>query len=76
MNNPTTPAQIAERLTDCERDLLLGRVSGWGSWMWSAGSHMVSLGLGTKRLGSIDFDTPLGLAVRVHLLNQEHPYDK
>jgi hypothetical protein len=51
--------ELADRLTSHERDLLLGNCEGWGSWMFTAGEYLCSLGLGTKRDGSIRFDTPL-----------------
>lgn len=62
--------EMAGRLTGLERDLLLGHCTGWGSWMFEAGSYMVSQGLGTKQDGSIRFDTPLGLVVRAILQEQ------
>jgi hypothetical protein len=51
--------ELAEQLSEHERALLLGECDGWGSWMFEAGGHLCSLGLGTKRHGSITFDTPL-----------------
>lgn len=54
-----TLEQIADKLSDLDKSLLLGEEKGWGSWMMESGSYMVSLGLGTKRDGSIYFDTPL-----------------
>ncbi len=50
-------------LTDLECELLLGESSGWGSWMFSVGSDLCTKGLGTKRDGSITFDTPLAKRV-------------
>jgi hypothetical protein len=35
--------------------------------MFSAGSHLCSLGLGTKRDGSIQFDTPLAKEMIAYL---------
>ena len=64
--------RVADGLTKLEADLLTGRAEGWGSWMFPAANHMVWLGLGTKRDGSISFDTPFGLAVRNHILEQAH----
>ena len=66
----TDAEKIADRLSDLERDILLGRCDGWGSWMFSAGSRLVSLGLGTKRAGSISFDTDLAGQVRSILLER------
>jgi hypothetical protein len=51
--------ELADKLTSHEIDLLLGNCEGWGSWMFEAGEHLCSLGLGTKSYGSIRFDTPL-----------------
>lgn len=53
---------ILSKLTPLEKDLLAGRCEGWGSWMFTAAKHMVSLGLGTERGGNISFDTPLARA--------------
>lgn len=58
---------IAGKLSPLEIDLLCGRCEGWGSWMFTAGGFMVSLGLGRKENGSIFFDTPLADEVRDHL---------
>jgi hypothetical protein len=63
-------AELNAKLTDNERDLLLGRCSGWGSWMFEAGGHLCSLGLGTKRNGSIKFDTPLAKELSEWLASQ------
>jgi hypothetical protein len=54
---------VIDSLSEMDRQLLLGECKSWGSWMWSSGSYMVSLGLGTKRQGNIQFDTPLAAAV-------------
>jgi hypothetical protein len=54
---------IIAQLGELDRNLLLGRCEGWGSWMSISGSYMVSLGLGTRHDGSISFDTPLAKAV-------------
>lgn len=67
----TTAADIARGLTSCEHDLLMDRCSGWGSWMFTAGHHMASLGLGTVRDGSIAFDTPLAAEVVAILQAEE-----
>jgi hypothetical protein len=58
---------LGERLTDSERALLLGECDSWGSWMFDAGEHLCSLDLGTKRDGSIAFDTPLVEQLRTAL---------
>lgn len=50
-------------LTDLERELLLGKSGGWGSWMFECGSGLVAKGLGSKRNGSIYFDTLLAKQV-------------
>lgn len=65
-------AAVATQLAESQKDLLLEQCSGWGSWMWEAGNDMVRKGLGTRRAGSIQFDTPLAEAVRNYLRSQEH----
>ena len=69
MTTPTPEelVELADKLTTNERDLLLGQCEGWGSWMFDAGEYLCSLGLGTKRDGSIQFDTPLAHELRMHL---------
>lgn len=62
-------AIVAGKLSLLEADLLCGRCEGWGSWMFTTGGYMVSLGLGTSKNGNIQFDTPLADAVRDHLAN-------
>lgn len=62
-------ARIARGLTRSEADLLCGRCTSWGSWMFEVGEHLVSLGLGAMRDGSITFDSPIGLQVREYLEN-------
>lgn len=52
-------ARIADSLTPLEQQLLLGECDRWGSWMFTAGARLCGLGLGTKRDGSIRFDTAL-----------------
>lgn len=52
-------SELAGKLSELDKSLLLGTESGWGSWMFTSGSYMANLGLGTKRNGSIAFDTPL-----------------
>jgi pyruvate/2-oxoglutarate/acetoin dehydrogenase E1 component len=65
MTEGGTMTQVSEllaldaKLTDDDRALLLGECDGWGSWMFTAGEYLCSLGLGTERGGSIAFDTPL-----------------
>lgn len=61
-----------DSLSAHDRELLLGEAKVWGSWMFSSGSYMCSLGLGTKRDGSIAFDTPLAAAV-IKALREEQP---
>lgn len=61
---------LISRLTASERDLLLGNCTGWGSWMYEAAEHLVSLGLGTHENGSIYFDTPLATEVIAALRSQ------
>jgi len=63
-------ARIAAQLSPLDRQLLLGECKGWGSWMWDSGTHMASLGLATRRGGSIQFDTPLAQAVIAYLKAQ------
>jgi hypothetical protein len=63
----TDVTAIADSLTECERDLLLGFASGWGSWMWEAGEVLCSKGLGTRGPGTIQFNTPLANEVREYL---------
>jgi len=65
--------EVVSKLSSEEQDLLMGRCADWGSWMFTAGNYMVSLGLGTKRNGSIYFDTPLAADVIVYL--KEHDND-
>lgn len=51
-----TPAELralAERLTPCEQELLMGIPTSWGSWMWEAGCGLVAAGLADRRNGSI-----------------------
>lgn len=55
--------QITKGLTDLEKHLLLKTATGWGSWMWSCGNGLVAKGLGSKRGGSIHFDTELAKKV-------------
>ncbi|MDP9412696.1 MAG: hypothetical protein M3Q08_01090 [Pseudomonadota bacterium] len=59
--------EIAASLTPLERDLFMGRCERWGSWMFTAGAHLCSLGLGRRDGGSIYFDTPLADEVRAAL---------
>lgn len=66
-DDPGRVDEVIAKLTAPDRDLILGNCNGWGSWMWDSGSFMVSLGLGTKRPGSIQFDTPLAKAVIARL---------
>ena len=63
--------ELAEKLTEHEKQLLLGECDGWGSWMFEAGGYLCSLGLGTKRYGSIAFDTPLAKEMIVYLRARE-----
>jgi hypothetical protein len=59
--------ELADKLTSFEKELLLGECQGWGSWMFTAGETLCSFGLGTKRNGSIKFDTPLAAELIDHL---------
>ena len=65
--NQTNLNTLASRLSDLDKSLLLGTADGWGSWMFTSGSYMVSLGLGRKCGGSITFDTPLARELIDHL---------
>lgn len=71
----TEAEQVVEGLSEMERELFMGEVKGWGSWMFSVGSDLVAKGLGTKRDGSIQFDTPLASAVRDILRGKEADRD-
>jgi len=67
------PEDVLAKLTPLDRDLLMGRCESWGSWMWDCAGELVRLGLGTRRNGSIQFDTPLADAIRA-LLTSETPH--
>ena len=71
MSDAREVAEVAGRLTKMEADLICGRCNGWGSWMWSAGQRLAAMGLASVNTGSIQFDTPLGLAVRAYLQKEQ-----
>ena len=64
-------ATIAASLDTMERDLLLGQPKGWGSWMFEVGAGLCAKGLGTRRNGSIYFDTPLAAEVKAILAEHQ-----
>ena len=74
---PTPPSpsvrEVAESLSSLDRELFLGLSPGWGSWMFAIGNDLCAKGLGTRRDGSIYFDTPLAHEVRQALLSLPEP---
>jgi hypothetical protein len=65
---------IIARLTDCERDLLLGRGS-WGAWVTATYPMLIAKGLMSKHIEGntlVISHTPLGQQVRAALEDPSH----
>jgi hypothetical protein len=59
----TQVGELIAGLTDLERELLTGRATGWGSWMFEVGADLCAKGLARRENGSIHIDTPLAKQV-------------
>lgn len=59
---PEAVAELAGRLTEHQRKLLLGEAQGWGFWMFEVGGELVRLEMANKVGGSIEWNE-LGLDV-------------
>lgn len=59
--------ELANELTPLERQLLLGEIGAWGSWLFECGAGLCAKGLGRRSNGSIYLDTPLAKDMIAHL---------
>jgi len=58
-----TLLELADSLSELERELLLGTSPHWGSWMFDVGADLCRKGLARRENGSIYMDTPLAKQV-------------